>query len=90
MKLVGLIVAGSMYPMEGFKSGLRQLGWIEGEGYRAEARAAEGRLDLLPDFASEMVGLGVDLTPCLQAIRTSLSHSRRGWPAFDYPQFAAD
>ena len=31
MKRVGIIVAGSAYPMDGFKSGLQDLGWIEGE-----------------------------------------------------------
>ena len=31
MKRIGIIVAGSAYPMEGFKLGLGDLGWHEGE-----------------------------------------------------------
>ena len=61
MKRIGIIVAGSAYPMDGFKLGLRDLGWIEGEGIYFELRAAEGQLHRLPEFVSEMVGLGVDL-----------------------------
>jgi putative tryptophan/tyrosine transport system substrate-binding protein len=40
MKQVGIIVAGSAYPMEGFKSGLRDLGWIEGTRTSFQVRAA--------------------------------------------------
>jgi putative ABC transport system substrate-binding protein len=68
MKRIGIIVAGSAYPMEGFKLGLRDLGWVEGESVRFELRAAEGRLHLLPEFASEMVGLGVDLIGVIGAV----------------------
>jgi len=48
MKRVGIIVAGSAHPMDGFKAGLRDLGWIEGERISFELRAAEGQLHLLP------------------------------------------
>jgi putative tryptophan/tyrosine transport system substrate-binding protein len=68
MKCIGIIVAGSAYPMDGFKSGLRDLGWVEGEGVRFELRAAEGQLRLLPEFASEMVRLGVDLIAVIGAV----------------------
>jgi putative ABC transport system substrate-binding protein len=68
MKRIGIIVAGSAYPMDGFKSGLRDLGWIEGEGVYFELRAAEGQLHRLPEFASEMVGLGVDLIAVIGAV----------------------
>jgi hypothetical protein len=34
MKRIGIIVAGSAYPLDGFKSELRDLGWIEGESIR--------------------------------------------------------
>jgi len=61
MKRIGIIFPGSAYPMEGFKLGLRDLGWVEGETVHFELRAAEGQLQLLPEFASEMLGLGVDL-----------------------------
>jgi putative ABC transport system substrate-binding protein len=68
MKQVGIIVAGSAYPMEGFKSGLRDLGWIEGTGTSFQVRAAEGQLHLLPEFATEMVNLGVDLIAVIGAV----------------------
>lgn len=77
MKSVGIIVAGSAYPMDGFKLGLRDLGWIEDEGIRFELRAAEGQLHLLPKFALEMVSLGVDLIAVIGAVTVravSLSH----------------
>ena len=61
MKRIGIIVPGSAYPMEGFKLGLRDLGWVEGETVHFELRAAEGQLQLLPEFASDILGLGVDL-----------------------------
>ena len=68
MKSVGIVVAGSAYPMDGLKSGLRELGWIEGENIRFETRAAEGKLDLLPAYGSEMVALGVDLLAVIGAV----------------------
>jgi hypothetical protein len=48
MKTIGMIVAGSAYAMEGFKLGLRDLGWLEGENMSFEGRAAEGDLQRLP------------------------------------------
>lgn len=68
MKRIGIIVAGSAYPLDSFRSGLRDLGWIEGESIRFEIRAAEGQLQRLPEFASEMVGLGVDLIAVIGAV----------------------
>lgn len=68
MYRIGIIVAGSAYPMEGFKSGLRALGWIEGESIAFELRAAEGQLHQLPRFAAEMVRLGVDLIAVIGAV----------------------
>ncbi len=54
--------------MEGFKSGLRDLGWVEGESVCFEIRAAEGQLHLLPGFASELVGLGPNLIAVIGAV----------------------
>jgi putative ABC transport system substrate-binding protein len=68
LKRIGIIVAGLAYPMEGFKSGLRDLGWVEGESVCFEIRAAEGQLHLLPGFASELVGLGLDLIAVIGAV----------------------
>ena len=68
MKRIGIIVAGSAYPMEGFKLGLWDLGWVEGKSVHFELRAAEGQLHLLSGFAAEMVGLGVDLIAVIGAV----------------------
>ena len=68
MKHIGIIVAGSPYPMEGFKLGLRDLGWFEGENISLEVRAAEGELQRLPEFAKEMVALGVDAIAVIGAV----------------------
>lgn len=68
MKRIGIIVAGSAYPMDGFKSGLHDLGWVENKSISFELRAAEGQLQRLPQFASEMIDLGVDLIAVIGAV----------------------
>src|SRR3974390_804917 len=68
MKSIGIVVAGSAYPMDGFQSGLRELGWVEGENIRFDVRAAEGQLQLLPALGAEMVQLGVDLIAVIGAV----------------------
>jgi len=68
MKQVGIIVAGSAYPMDGFKSGLQDLGWVEGKNLSLQIRAAEGQLHLLPEFAAAMVNTGIDLIAVIGAV----------------------
>jgi putative tryptophan/tyrosine transport system substrate-binding protein len=68
MRRIGAIVAGSAYPMEGFKLGLRDLGWLEGENISFKLRAAEGELRRLPEFANEMVSAGVDAIAVIGAV----------------------
>jgi putative tryptophan/tyrosine transport system substrate-binding protein len=68
MARIGIIDAGSAYPTEGFKLGLRDLGWLEGENISLELRAAEGELRRLPEFANEMVGAGVDAIAVIGAV----------------------
>ena len=68
MTRIGIIVAGSAYPIEGFKMGLQDLGWLEGENIHLELRAAEGELRRLPGFATEMVALGVDAIAVIGAV----------------------
>jgi putative tryptophan/tyrosine transport system substrate-binding protein len=58
---IGIITAGPGLPVKGFREGLGELGWTEGQNVDLELRAAQGQLDRLPGFASEMVDLGVDL-----------------------------
>ena len=53
---------------------LRQLGYIEGQNVRFEVRSADGKLDLLPNLAAQLVALRVDVivalfTPCALAAK---------------------
>jgi putative tryptophan/tyrosine transport system substrate-binding protein len=68
MKRIGIVVAGSAYPIDGFRAGLADLDWAEGESIRFEIRAAEGQLQRLPEFAFEMISLGVDLLAVIGAV----------------------
>ena len=54
--------ASAPYPyLEGFRQGLRDRGWIEGQNLTVEYRWAAGRIDALPDLARELVRLNVDV-----------------------------
>jgi ABC-type uncharacterized transport system substrate-binding protein len=53
--------AASLRPLEGFRQGLRELGWVEGQNIVIEYRYAEGRIDRLPGLAEELVQLQVDV-----------------------------
>ena len=53
--------AASLRPLEGFRQGLRELGWVEGQNIVIEYRYAEGRIDRLPGLADELVQLKVDV-----------------------------
>ena len=44
-----------------FQSGLRDLGWVNGQNVVVEYRFADGSLDILPDLAAELVRLRVDV-----------------------------
>ena len=48
-------------PLEAFRQGLRELGWVEGRNLHIEYRYAEGQADRLPALAEELVRLKVDL-----------------------------
>jgi putative ABC transport system substrate-binding protein len=48
-------------PYEGFRQGLRELGYVEGKNLAIEVRWANGDPDRLPALARELVSLNVDL-----------------------------
>ena len=56
------------------REGLRELGYVEGQNIAFEFRSAEGKLDQLPELASELVRLKVDVivalyVPCALAAK---------------------
>src|SRR5262245_19807242 len=58
----------------GFREGLRELGYVEGQNIKLDARWAEGNYDRLPTLAADLVRLKVDVivtygTPASQAAK---------------------
>ena len=47
--------------LAGFRSKLRDLGYVEGNNLLMDVRYADGRYDRLPDLAADLVRLKVDL-----------------------------
>jgi putative ABC transport system substrate-binding protein len=61
---VGVLINGSAPnnpATASLRSGLAQLGYVEGKTILIEDRYAEGRLDRIPALAAELIGLGVDV-----------------------------
>src|SRR6266536_2028651 len=79
---VGFLIPGTPSSwsarIEAFQQGLRELGHVEGQNIIIEYRYAEGKFDRVPDLASEMVQLKVDVivtgdTPAIQAVKNTTS-----------------
>ena len=60
-------------PVEAFRQGLRDLGYIEGKNILVEYRYFEGKPDLIPSLVAELVQLKVDVLVLisLQTIRAA-------------------
>src|SRR5450432_1779032 len=52
---------GNQGPVEAFRQGLRDLGYVEGRNLVIEYRDAQGKLEPLPALAAELVALKVDV-----------------------------
>jgi ABC-type uncharacterized transport system substrate-binding protein len=65
---VGVITTGSpealAHLLNGFKEGLRENGYQDGQNIRVEVRYAEGKAERLPLFANELVRAKVDVIVC--------------------------
>jgi len=59
--------------LEGFRQGLRDLGYVDGKNIQVEYRYAEGKADIVPRFVAELVQLKVDVLVLsqLSAIRAA-------------------
>jgi ABC-type uncharacterized transport system substrate-binding protein len=72
---IGVLLVGNPEPyLSLFREGLRELGYIDGKNVIFEIRSAEGKLDLLPNLAAELVRLNIDIivavqTPAVQAAK---------------------
>ena len=60
---IGLVSERALPPryLDALRRGLADRGWVEGRGFRIEARSAEGDLERLPGLVAELIGLGVNL-----------------------------
>ncbi|MGH7357130.1 MAG: ABC transporter substrate binding protein, partial [Candidatus Rokuibacteriota bacterium] len=64
---IGWLLTGSLESpetrviLDAFRQGLRERGYVEGQNIIIEYRFAEGRFDRLPDLATELARLKVDL-----------------------------
>jgi ABC-type uncharacterized transport system substrate-binding protein len=82
---IGLLDTGSpstsQSRIDAFHQGFRDLGYLEGQNMVLEYRWAEGNLDRLPDLATELVRLRVDviIAPGTAAIRAA-QHATRTIP----------
>ncbi|HZT89986.1 MAG TPA: ABC transporter substrate-binding protein [Stellaceae bacterium] len=62
--VIGVLVAGKPDPqpfLKGFRAGLREHGYIEGENIRLDIRSAEGDDSRLPKLAAQLVAEKVDV-----------------------------
>ena len=71
---VGVLTSGSAGAIASdgaFRQGMRELGYVEGRNLAIERRSAEGKADLLPGLAAELVALKVDVIVVVGSPATS-------------------
>ena len=54
-------IASRLTRIDAFRQGLRELGYVEGQNIIIEVRAAEGKLDRVPELVAELVRLNPDV-----------------------------
>jgi putative tryptophan/tyrosine transport system substrate-binding protein len=74
----GASAVASKATLGGFRQGLRQTGYVEGQNAHIAFRWADGRLSLLPELAAELAGLPVAVIAALgaPAARAALSATK--------------
>ena len=77
VRRIGLMGSTQAQPIERFRKKLRELGYVEGKNLIVEYRYAEGRDELYASFATELVGIPVELivvwgTPAAFAAKNGL------------------
>lgn len=76
MPRIGVLLVAGSEVLGPFQQALRDLGYIEGKTIQIEMRSAEGRANLLPELAAELVRSKVDVivasqTPAIMAAKNA-------------------
>jgi len=80
MPTIGILLVGNREPFTTeFREGLGDHGYIERHNILLDVRSSEGKPNLLPELASDLVRLGVDIivaseTPAVQAAKRATSN----------------
>ena len=64
-------------PVDAFRQGLREFGYVEGQNLVMAYRGAEGRIERLPDLAAELVQLQVAVIVAVGTAATRANHTSR-------------
>jgi putative ABC transport system substrate-binding protein len=73
MPIVGFLTTTSLGPKSTIQRGLSETGYVEGQNYAAEYRAADGHYDRLPALANDLVSRKVDLIVTINGTPSALA-----------------